>query len=192
MTRPTMRMLNASAGGNMMVSYYDLLSASVTGLNTPGVYKLANGVSDPLVKTTINKKRVNSLYFTANLAYQNKLFLDITGRNDWSSTLPSKNRSFFYPSVSLSAMVNEIVKLPAFISYLKLRASWAQVGNDTDPYRTAPYYSTSDFAGSLVKSSTLYNADFKPEMSNSWEGGFDIRFFKGRDRKSTRLNSSHL
>lgn len=77
-------------------------------------------------------------------------------------------------------MVNEIVKLPAFISYLKLRASWAQVGNDTDPYRTAPYYSTSDFAGSLVKSSTLYNADFKPEMSNSWEGGFDIRFFKGR------------
>lgn len=172
--------VNASAGGNMMVSYYDLLSASVTGLNTPGVYKLANGVSDPLVKTTINKKRVNSLYFTANLAYQNKLFLDITGRNDWSSTLPSKNRSFFYPSVSLSAMVNEIVKLPAFISYLKLRASWAQVGNDTDPYRTAPYYSTSDFAGSLVKSSTLYNADFKPEMSNSWEGGFDIRFFKGR------------
>lgn len=172
--------LNASAGGNMMVSYYDMLSASVTGLNTPGVYKLANGISSPLVKTVINKKRVNSLYFTANLAYRNMLFLDISGRNDWSSTLPRKNRSFFYPSVSLSVMMNEVVKLPDWISYMKLRASWAQVGNDTDPYKTAPYYSTSDFAGSLVKSGTLYNADFKPEMSTSWEGGFDVRFFKGR------------
>ena len=115
--------LNASAGGNMMVSYYDMLSASVTGLNTPGVYKLANGISSPLVKTVINKKRVNSLYFTANLAYRNMLFLDISGRNDWSSTLPRKNRSFFYPSVSLSVMMNEVVKLPDWISYMKLRAS---------------------------------------------------------------------
>lgn len=172
--------VNASVGGNMMVSYYDLLAASVTGLNTPGVYKLSNGISEPLVTTTIRKKRVNSLYFSANLAYENKLFLDVSGRNDWSSTLPKQNRSFFYPSVSLSAVMNEIVKLPKFISFLKLRASWAQVGNDTDPYKTAPYYSTSDFAGSLVKPSSLYNADFKPEMSTSWEGGFDIRFFKGR------------
>lgn len=172
--------LNASVGGNMMQAYYDLLSASVTGLNTPGVYSLANGVSNPLVTTTIKKKRVNSLYFMANLAYREKLFLDITGRNDWSSTLPRKNRSFFYPSVSLSAVVNNIWKLPTWITLLKVRGSWAQVGNDTNPYKTSAYYTTSDFSGSLVKPSTLYNADFKPEMSSNWEGGFDFRVLNGR------------
>lgn len=172
--------VNASVGGNMMQSYYDLLSASVTGLNTPGVYNLANGVSSPLVNTTIRKKRVNSLYFMANLAYKDMLFLDLTGRNDWSSTLPKQHRSFFYPSVSLSAVVNNIAKLPSWIHLLKVRASWAQVGNDTDPYKTSPYYTTSDFAGALVKPSTLYNADFKPEMSSNWEGGFDFRVLGGR------------
>lgn len=172
--------VNAAIGGNMMYSYYDLLSAAVVGLNTPGVYKLANGISNPQVNTVIRKKMVNSLYFTANFAYRDKLFLDITGRNDWSSTLPSKNRSFFYPSVSLSGIVNEWVELPKVISMLKVRASWAQVGNDTDPYKTAPYYTTSDFAGSLEKSSILYNADFKPEISTNWEGGVDFRLFNGR------------
>lgn len=172
--------VNASVGGNMMQSYYDLLSASVTGLNTPGVYNLANGVSSPLVNTTIRKKRVNSLYFMANLAYKDMLFLDLTGRNDWSSTLPKQHRSFFYPSVSLSAVVNSIAKLPSWIHLLKVRASWAQVGNDTDPYKTSPYYTTSDFAGALVKPSTLYNADFKPEMLSNWEGGFDFRVLGGR------------
>lgn len=172
--------VNASVGGNMMQSYYDLLSASVTGLNTPGVYNLANGVSSPLINTTIRKKRVNSLYFMANLAYKDMLFLDLTGRNDWSSTLPKQHRSFFYPSVSLSAVVNSIAKLPSWIHLLKVRASWAQVGNDTDPYKTSPYYTTSDFAGALVKPSTLYNADFKPEMSSNWEGGFDFRVLGGR------------
>ncbi|RGH34984.1 SusC/RagA family TonB-linked outer membrane protein [Prevotella sp. AM42-24] len=172
--------VNASVGGNMMQSYYDLLSASVTGLNTPGVYNLANGVSSPLANTTIRKKRVNSLYFMANLAYKDMLFLDLTGRNDWSSTLPKQHRSFFYPSVSLSAVVNSIAKLPSWIHLLKVRASWAQVGNDTDPYKTSPYYTTSDFAGALVKPSTLYNADFKPEMSSNWEGGFDFRVLGGR------------
>ena len=172
--------VNASVGGNMMQSYYDLLSASVTGLNTPGVYNLANGVSSPLVNTTIRKKRVNSLYFMANLAYKDMLFLDLTGRNDWSSTLPKQHRSYFYPSLSLSAVVNSIAKLPSWIHLLKVRASWAQVGNDTDPYKTSPYYTTSDFAGALVKPSTLYNADFKPEMSSNWEGGFDFRVLGGR------------
>ena len=73
-----------------------------------------------------------------------------------------------------------MVKLPEWIDLLKVRASWAQVGNDTDPYKTAPYYTTSDFPGSLVKPTTLYNADFKPEMSTSWEGGLDFRVLKGR------------
>ncbi len=172
--------VNASAGGNMMTSYYDLLSAAVTGLNTPGVYKMSNGVSDPAVTTTIRKKRVNSLYYTANLAFREMLYLDITGRNDWSSTLPQAHRSFFYPSASVSAIVSEFVKMPRWVDMLKVRGSWAKVGNDTDPYKTAAYYTTSDFAGSLVKSSTLFNADLKPEMQTSWEGGVDFHAFRNR------------
>ena len=70
--------VNASVGGNMMKQYYDMLSASVTGLITPGVYKLANGVSNPQVKTMINNKQLNSLYFAANFAYKDKIFVDVT------------------------------------------------------------------------------------------------------------------
>lgn len=172
--------LNASVGGNLMYSYYNSLSAYVIGLNTPAVYMLSNGISNPQVTPKLIRKRVNSLYFTANLAYLDKLFLDITGRNDWSSTLPKKHRSFFYPSVSLSALVGQWVKLPSVISFFKVRASWAQVGNDTDPYKTSQYYTTSSFPGSLVMPTTLFNADFKPEISTSTEVGFDYRMFQNR------------
>ena len=108
----------------MMQQSYDMLAASVVGLITPGVYKLANGVSNPNVQTVIKKKALNSLYFTANFSYKDKLFLDVTGRNDWSSTLPKSNRSFFYPSVSVSAVMNEWFTLPEQISLLKVRGRW--------------------------------------------------------------------
>ena len=78
----------------MMQQRYDLLSASVNGLITPGVYKLSNGISNPNVVNTIRRKALNSLYFTANLSWQSKLFLDVTGRNDWSSTLPHPPQQF--------------------------------------------------------------------------------------------------
>ena len=172
--------LNASVGGNMMYSYYNSLSAKVIGLNTPAVYMLANGLSDPQVTPVLYRKRVNSLYFMANLNYQDKLFMDITGRNDWSSTLPKNNRSFFYPSVSLSGILNQWISMPRIISLLKLRASWAQVGNDTDPYKTSQYYSTSAFAGSLEMPTTLFNAHLKPEISSNWEFGVDYRMFNNR------------
>ena len=124
------------------------------------------------MQTVIKKKALNSLYFTANFAYKDKLFLDVTGRNDWSSTLPKSNRSFFYPSVSVSAVMNELFLMPEPINLLKVRGSFAQVGNDTDPYKTSPYYGTSDFPGSAVVASTLYNQDFKPEISTNYEAGF--------------------
>ncbi len=172
--------INASAGGNMMWQNYDALSASVIGLINPGDYKLSNGMSSPQVVSTIRRKAVNSLYFAANLSYRDKLFMDITGRNDWSSTLPLKNNSFFYPSVSLSTLVDKLMVLPSFINMFKVRASYAQVGNDTDPYKTSAYYGISDFPGSAVMNGTLYNADFKPEISTNWETGLDLRMFNSR------------
>lgn len=171
---------SASVGGNLMQSKYDLLSASVNGLKTPGIYKLANGASNPYVVTRIRNKAINSLYFMTNLSYKNVVFMDITGRNDWSSTLPKESRSFFYPSVSLSAIMNEMVTMPEAISFMKLRASWAQVGNDTDPYKTSQYYDTSTFPGSLQLPTTLFNRDFKPEISTNYELGFDYRMYEDR------------
>ena len=172
--------INASVGGNLMRRKYSYLGASVTGLITPGIYKLSNGVSSPAVTSERIRKAINSVYFSANFNWKNLLFLDVTGRNDWSSTLPKDNRSFFYPSVSASASMTDIFKLPEQISFFKLRASWAQVGNDTDPYSTMKYYETSNFPGSAVNPSTLYNTDFKPEISTSFEVGTDFRMFNNR------------
>jgi outer membrane receptor protein involved in Fe transport len=171
---------SVSAGGNLMKSHYNLLEASVTGLITPRVYKLSNGQSSPYVVSLIKDKVLNSLYGSANLSWKNKVFLDITGRNDWSSTLPEQNRSFFYPSVSTSILLNEIAQLPTDIDKAKIRISYAQVGNDTEPYKTDKYYSTSKFPGSASTATTLHNIDFKPEISSSFETGLDLRMFKNR------------
>jgi hypothetical protein len=172
--------MTISAGANMMKQHYNLLEASVTGLITPGVYKLSNGQSSPYVISTESNKALNSIYGTANFAWKNKVFLDITGRNDWSSTLPEKNRSFFYPSVSTSILLNEIAHLSSKINKAKLRISFAQVGNDTDPYKTDKYYATTKFPGSASMATTLHNIDFKPEISSSFETGLDLRMLKNR------------
>lgn len=172
--------LSVSAGANRMDNKYRMYQGYVKDLITPGVYKLSNGVTSPIMNTVYRNKRVNSIYAAATLSFDNKIFLDVTGRNDWSSTLPEQNNSFFYPSVSTSFVLNELLPLPKIISFAKLRASWAQVGNDTDPYKTAKYYGVSEFPGSASVPTTLHNVDFKPEIQESFEIGLDYRMFKNR------------
>lgn len=172
--------LNAAVGGNMMVSKLDMLSNAANGLITPGVYKLANAVSAIEYDQRLLNKQVNSVYFTANISYANKIFFDVSGRNDWSSTLPKKNNSFFYPSVSMSTLMNEWFEMPDEINLVKLRLSWAQVGNDTDPYKTSQYYATTNFPGSVKLPTILFNTDFKPEISTNYEAGVDFRVFNNR------------
>src|SRR5690606_23334284 len=140
--------LTASAGGNAMARRYDRVDSYVDGLVIPNVYMLSNGIGAPIINSIDRNKNVNSLYALASLGWQNKIFLDITGRNDWSSTLPLHNNSFFYPSVSTSFILSDLFSLPQAISFAKLRISAAQVGNDTEPYRTQKYYGTSEFPGS--------------------------------------------
>ena len=84
-----------------------------------------------------SKKEIQSVFFNASVGYKSMAYLDVTGRNDWSSTLPSFNRSYFYPSVSGSVILSEMFKLPDWVTYFKIRGSWAKDGNDTDPYRLA-------------------------------------------------------
>lgn len=172
--------INSSIGGNQMKRNYRLISADVIGLVIPGVFKLANGVSNPTVSTRDNNRVINSLYGLVSMDFDEKIFLDLTGRNDWSSTLPIENNSFFYPSLSSSFIISDMVNLPRPISFAKLRISGAQVGNDTEPYRTSKYYSQSDFPGSGSVPTTLFNTNFKPEITTSFETGIEMIFFDRR------------
>ncbi|WP_031427895.1 SusC/RagA family TonB-linked outer membrane protein [Flavimarina sp. Hel_I_48] len=174
--------VQASAGGNSRDYKYRRVDASVEDLVVPGVYKLANGVNNPLVGRNDSNFKVNSLYALANFSFRDQIFVDLTARNDWSSTLPKKNDSYFYPSVSSSFILSDIFNMSGTMDYLKYRFSFARIGNDTGPYRTSKYYSQSDFPSSATVPTTLYNIDFKPEVSSSFETGLDIRFFKSRLR----------
>jgi len=169
--------LSASVGGNSMDYKYRRTDAFVDGLVVPNVYKLANGVNNPLVQTYDKNKKVNSLYGLFSLSFDNKIFLDVTGRNDWSSTLPEENNAFFYPSANVSFIMTEIFSLPKALDYLKYRFSYAQVGNDTEPYKTSNYYSQNAFPSSASVSTNLYNANFKPEITTSYETGIEARLF---------------
>jgi TonB-linked SusC/RagA family outer membrane protein len=172
--------LSASVGANAMNSRYRLVSGQVEGLVIPGVYKLSNGINNPMMSTSSINKRVNSVYALASLSFDEKIFVDVTGRNDWSSTLPVQNNSFFYPSVSSSFILNELFSLPRQISFAKLRLSAAQVGNDTDPYKTRKYYGQSEFPGSGSMPTLLHNTGFKPEITSSYEAGLEYIMFNRR------------
>lgn len=177
-----------SFGGNLMNRQYNSLFAVAEGLNIPELYTIQNGQT----KTTTtykSEKEVQSLYGLGQLSWDNYLFFDVTVRNDWSSTLPKNNRSFFYPSFSLGWVVTDMltkfkVNVPQWISYGKVRASYAEAGNDTDPYQLMSVLSTvSNMAGGLmgvVEPSTKANAELKPEIIKSMEFGADIRFFDNR------------
>ncbi|MDQ3683681.1 MAG: SusC/RagA family TonB-linked outer membrane protein, partial [Bacteroidota bacterium] len=173
--------LSASVGGNKMVHRYNRVDSYIDGLVIPGVYKLNNGLASAQVKLADRNYNVNSLYGLAAFGYKNKYFIDVTARNDWSSTLVPANRSsFFYPSVNASFILSDIFRLPSQISFAKLRLSAASAGNDTDPYLTKRYYGASEFASSGSIDPILFNANLTPEISTNYEGGLDMRFFKNR------------
>ncbi len=171
---------SGSVGGNLLRSRYTSTSAYINGMVTPGVYKLSNGLYDIIFKPSHSNYDINSVYAFANFSYDDKVFLDVTGRNDWSSTLPKDNWSFFYPSVNTSIILSKLANLPRQISYAKLRMSFAQVGNGTKPYETAKYYLLSDFPSSATTDNTLYNTGLKPEISTSYEAGLELKFLQNR------------
>lgn len=132
-----------------------------------------------------NKRRMNSVFFTGQLAYDDYLFLDVTGRNDWSSTLGAGHRSFFYPSVSTSFVFTEAFDLPRnILNFGKLRFSVAQAGKDATPYRTQIGYTMLAASYGGIRQSHIGNnipaVDLKNELTTSIEAGTDLQFFKNR------------
>lgn len=170
----------ASVGGNLMRREIKQDNGIARGLLLPGVYKLSNARTSAVAENDLTERETHSIYGFLNFAWDNKIYLDITGRNDWSSTLPENNNSYFYPSISTSYILSDIFKLPKAVSFAKLRLSWAQVGNDTEPYRTQKYYSTSPFPGSAEAPIELHNAELKPEISRSWESGVNFALLNNR------------
>lgn len=155
-----------------------------SGFNIPGLYNISNAKYIS-ASSFPEEKVMNSVYFSGELAYRNYLFVDVTGRNDWSSTLGMNNYSFFYPSVSASFVFTDALKVPpSVLSFGKLRASYAEAGNDADPYQTIAGYnlSTETYNGNpeAAISSAIPLADLKNELTKSYEFGTELKFFGNR------------
>ncbi|PCH75971.1 MAG: SusC/RagA family TonB-linked outer membrane protein [Flavobacteriaceae bacterium] len=162
------------------------------GLIVPGKFFLGNSKKTLVSGGGIGgTKQINSAYFMASFGYKDQLFLDITGRNDWSSALVytdgTGNNSYFYPSVSTSWLVDETFELPEWVSFAKFRASWAKVGKDTSSYFINRAYSvgkTETEGGQFIYknavSTSTVDRSIMPELKTSYEIGADIRFFGNR------------
>lgn len=177
--------LNVSAGGNYMKQRGFNSNIGGEVLSIPNLYRISNiPVGNRVADNYAYEKAIYSLYALASLGFADQLYLDLTARNDWSSTLPADNRSYFYPSASLSWLANYTFDLPASVSLLKLRGGWAQVGNDADPYQLRQSLGTANWGGLVTTaiSGTMLNANLKPEIATSVEGGIDLNMFNDRLR----------
>jgi TonB-linked SusC/RagA family outer membrane protein len=187
--------VNAMAGGLIRTNYFKRNFTRVNQLVVDGVYNLGNSVPNQnIVESRILRREAQSVFGSLQLGYRNALFLDVTGRNDWSSTLPAANRSYFYPSVAVSAVVTELLGIQSSVlSFGKVRTSWASVGNDTDPYSlnqvftpfgswngSVPGYAenTPTIDGRQV--TVINNSALRPERTNGIELGMDVRFLNNR------------
>lgn len=131
------------------------------------------------------RKQINSLFAAANLGWKNLLYLDATIRGDKSSTLPTGNNTYIYPSVSGSFVFSELIKRGDILPYGKVRLSFAQVGSDTDPYQLGLVYTKSKFTYpgytiGFIDNTTIPNKNLKPTRTNSFEVGFETKFLNNR------------
>lgn len=175
-------------GGNLMMQKRTKMNASAGELLVPNLFSLNNGVNRATVTSELIQRKMNSLYGSLQLNWDGYLFLDVTARNDWSSTMSKANRSYFYPSVSFSGVISDMLpkiggSMPDWFSFAKIRASFAEVGNDLDPYQLYNNYTVGkDENGNTTAEpgQTLFDSNVRSELIKSWEVGFDVRFFQNR------------
>ena len=190
--------LNAVLGFNGNERRYSSLAASVTNLTIPTWFDLSNSAEIPSVTTYKWKRRYMGILGTAEVGFRNMLYLTLNARNDWSSTLPKGNRSFFYPGVTLSWLFSEILSPEArnIVTFGKVRAAWGKTGNDASVYMTNSVYgqataSSSGWGSSsfpFTKTGTnaytagniLGSQDLSPEMTTEFEIGLQMAFFQNR------------
>lgn len=181
---------SASFGGNKRTTRDSSVSNTTinggSGILAPGLFALSNISPDNLrYISNKNERQVNSLYGLVSIGYKDMLYVDGTYRADWSSTLPKGKNDYYYPSISTSLLLHNAINMGSKVSMVKLRAGYAEVGNDTHPYNLVPVLSSGNSwnNGSMLSvPATLLNPDLKPEKQNSWEVGTDLAFFQNRLR----------
>lgn len=178
---------NVNLGGSVYQRNYEKAGLSTSnGLSLPYWYNVMYSNNTPILSSYLEEKRISSVYSFGQVAYKGWLYFDVTARNDWSSTLPRNNNSYFYPSLSTGFVFSQAFNLEGKkFTYGKVRASWAQVGNDANPYSLQKaYYSPTptSYNGSpmIYLYQTVPNYNLKPEIASSLEFGAELYFFMSR------------
>jgi TonB-linked SusC/RagA family outer membrane protein len=179
---------NLTLGGNLMEQKYNSLSISTGSLEVPNLFSPTNSQDNPVISPSYSGKKINSVFASAGVNYDGYLFFDVTARNDWSSAMIAANRSYFYPSYSLAYVLSDHLDkagkpLPSWLSYTKLRASYATVGNDLAPYMLYNGYSIGkDQIGQTVASrqTLLKDPNVRSELIKNLEFGAELRFLRDR------------
>jgi TonB-linked SusC/RagA family outer membrane protein len=179
--------IDVLGGGNLRMENTKTVNMNtVDGLVVPNLYTISNSRSPNFGYSNFRaQKEVRSLYAKATFGYNETVFLDATVRNDWSSSLPADNNSYLYPSIGLTFLFSELTEstLPV-LSYGKVRAAWAQVGSDTDPYITDLTYGVgaNQWNGNILigTPNLLPDPNIQPSLSSSFEAGVDLKFVENR------------
>lgn len=173
------------AGGAIFYRRDNSITAStVNGISIPGFFSLRNSV-DPISATEgKTKEMINSLYGRLSLSWKNAIFVEATGRNDWSSTLPRETRSYFYPSLTSSVVVSDLVNMPSWINLLKTRGSWAISKSIVSPYTINQTFSVSSNVWNGLATAGYPNSirdyTISPTQRDSWEFGIDVAVLQNR------------
>lgn len=179
--------IGVNLGGNLRKNKNTITGYKGSGYSFPGIYNIVNTNTKTVNEDAgIYDKEIQSIYASGQFAYLNAIFIDWTARNDWSSTLPTSSNSYFYPSVSTSVVISDLIDglNGGALSFLKVRASFAQTGNDTEPYKLSDLYKVdaNSYLGLNMArlNSEKANPNLVPEKTNALEAGLDIRFLEGR------------
>ncbi len=176
-------LLSLNMGSSVFYRNYRREYQSTDGLIVPFVYSIKNSQGPVIADGNRNEKSIRSIYGSANIDFSKYAYLTLTGRNDWSSTLAQGYNSYFYPSVALSTMISEYIKLPSAFDYLKMYSSWATISSDLSPYQIISTYNKDTNYGStpsISYPSSLVNYYIKPQKTISWEAGLSTAFLQNR------------
>ncbi|MEZ4919177.1 MAG: SusC/RagA family TonB-linked outer membrane protein [Saprospiraceae bacterium] len=176
--------LTATVGAVRRDGRFSGNETTASALVVPGLFNFSNADGAINVNQFTNRVRVNSVLGSVSFGFFNWIYLDASARNDWSSTLPAENRSYFYPAANLSLVLSEKLNIPG-INYLKVRGGYAQSGKDTEPYRLLPTYAPNTTWGgvpSYTIPGSLPNNALKPERANSLEAGIELAAANNRVR----------
>lgn len=177
--------ITAFVGGAYRTNYFKQNYIGVNDVTINGLYNVANNATTNTNRSAIGEYETQSVFGSASFGYKSYLYLDVTARNDWSSTLPVSNNSYFYPSVSLSSVLTEAFNIESkILSYAKIRASLAEVGSATDPYQLQQVFIPQDPWNATTpvfsQNSVIANSNLRPQQTSSFEIGTELRLFNGR------------